>query len=629
MVLKSPARDKRTFANTLKAARIGVRESQYEVGLMYAHGMGVAQDLEQAVYWIQKSAEKGLASAQYLLATRYASGAGVAQDEKQAVWWFLQAAQQGHAKALYKLGKSFAVAHLGVASSCIQEAAQMGLAEAQFAMGQELSSEQSADYEQALHWYAQAAEQDFAPAQCALGALYASGKGVEKDIEEARFWYRKAVRQNSPAAQVALEFLDAAGTGRTKGPGRGRRKPVVTERRQDAGRWDKVVESGDADARYHLGLMYELGIGVAQDAAQAQALYFLAAKQDDVRAHLALAKMLESQNEDSHVDWYRAAAQRENPEAQYVLGKKLSTGQGLEQDPFAGLVWYTRAADKGNPHALAELGRLCSGGLDSVAVTCYRQLADLGDAHGQFMLAQTFANGKGVEKNLHTAVYWWQQAALQGHAQAQGALGGACLEGRAIPKDFKKAFYWFQKAAEQNDAKAQWNLGSMYASGGEGVAQDLRQAFDWCQKSADLGFVPAQATLGVLYMLIKDPAQALAWWHKAADQGDAEAQYNLAVAISTGNGVQKDYTQAFHWFYEAATRGLVNAQSRLGLLYVTGEGVAIDAIEAHKWFLVAASAGDAAARENLLRSEALLGPMQIAEATRRAKLHMHQSLGAT
>ena len=69
MSLKSAAKEKREFINALKSARLGLRDAQYDVGLMYANGIGVAQDLEQALVWIRQAAEKGVATAQYLLAT--------------------------------------------------------------------------------------------------------------------------------------------------------------------------------------------------------------------------------------------------------------------------------------------------------------------------------------------------------------------------------------------------------------------------------------------------------------------------------------------------------------------------------------------------------------------------------
>jgi TPR repeat protein len=160
----------------------------------------------------------------------------------------------------------------------------------------------------------------------------------------------------------------------------------------------------------------------------------------------------------------------------------------------------------------------------------------------------------------------------------------------------------------------------MFAKGGDGVPQDLRQAFDWCQRAADSEFAPAQATLAALFLRIDKVDDAVHWWTKAAQQGDSEAQYNLAILRSTGKCGAKDHAAAFQLFCQAAEQGLVNAQSRLGVLYATGEGVAMDAIEAHKWFIIAANAGDEGARENVQKSEALLGTMQILEAKRRAKL---------
>ena len=79
MAEKISARDKRNFTETLKSARIGVPEAQYQVGLMFANGVGVAQDFEQALVWIRQAAGRGLPAAQYLLGTRYATGSGLAK----------------------------------------------------------------------------------------------------------------------------------------------------------------------------------------------------------------------------------------------------------------------------------------------------------------------------------------------------------------------------------------------------------------------------------------------------------------------------------------------------------------------------------------------------------------------
>ena len=58
--------------------------SQYNLGVMYASGRGVAQDYNQAVSWYRKTADQGLAPAQYNLGVMYTKGQGVTQDYVEA-----------------------------------------------------------------------------------------------------------------------------------------------------------------------------------------------------------------------------------------------------------------------------------------------------------------------------------------------------------------------------------------------------------------------------------------------------------------------------------------------------------------------------------------------------------------
>ena len=62
--------------------------AQYNLGVMYYEGRGVAQNYQQALSWYQKAANQGVAGAQYNLGLIYATGQGVAQDFQQAkAWW--------------------------------------------------------------------------------------------------------------------------------------------------------------------------------------------------------------------------------------------------------------------------------------------------------------------------------------------------------------------------------------------------------------------------------------------------------------------------------------------------------------------------------------------------------------
>lgn len=70
-------------------------KAMYQVGYMYDHGEGVAQDIKEAAQWYLKAAEKGNARAQYRVGLLYATGAGVDKDLKEAEKWYKKSSFQG------------------------------------------------------------------------------------------------------------------------------------------------------------------------------------------------------------------------------------------------------------------------------------------------------------------------------------------------------------------------------------------------------------------------------------------------------------------------------------------------------------------------------------------------------
>ena len=65
-------------------AEQGDADAQYNLGVMYDQGRGVAQDDAEAMRWWRLAAEQGLADAQYNLGVSYVTGEGVPQDYVQA-----------------------------------------------------------------------------------------------------------------------------------------------------------------------------------------------------------------------------------------------------------------------------------------------------------------------------------------------------------------------------------------------------------------------------------------------------------------------------------------------------------------------------------------------------------------
>jgi len=81
------------------AAQAGNAEAQYNLGAAFRWGVGVTQDLDQAVHWIRQSAEKGYAPAELALGSFFEKGEGVAADDEEALRWYKKAAAQGDVEA--------------------------------------------------------------------------------------------------------------------------------------------------------------------------------------------------------------------------------------------------------------------------------------------------------------------------------------------------------------------------------------------------------------------------------------------------------------------------------------------------------------------------------------------------
>ena len=249
----------------------GIAEAQFNLGVMYAKGTGVAQDYTKAVKWFRKAAEQGYADAQFNLGVVYANGQGIAQDYSEAAKWYRKAADQGVAFAQLNLGLMY-YSGQGVAH----------------------------DYTEAVKWYRKAGSQGDPLVQNNLGYMYANGRGVARSYTEALKWYRKAADQGDAMAQYNLGISYANGQG-------------IAQDYSEAVKWyRKAADQGYADAQFNLGVAYANGQGIAQDYSEAVKWYRKAADQGytDAQFNLGVAYangqgVLKSVS--AAVDWYYRA----------------------------------------------------------------------------------------------------------------------------------------------------------------------------------------------------------------------------------------------------------------------------------------------------------------------------------
>ena len=92
----------------IASAERGDVESQFDLGLMYANGLGgVPKDAVKAIKWLTKAAEQGDHLAQYHLGEMYAEGEGIPQDKTKAIEWLTKAAEHGLNLAQHRLGEMY------------------------------------------------------------------------------------------------------------------------------------------------------------------------------------------------------------------------------------------------------------------------------------------------------------------------------------------------------------------------------------------------------------------------------------------------------------------------------------------------------------------------------------------
>jgi hypothetical protein len=93
----------------------------------------------------------------------------------------------------------------------------------------------------------------------------------------------------------------------------------------------------------------------------------------------------------------------------------------------------------------------------------FKELADGGCPFAECILGVMYLNGKGVPKNVHTAINYFTKSAKQGSPDAEEHLGEIYQYGEeGIKKDNKVAASWYRRAAYHGNSKAQLALGKMF-----------------------------------------------------------------------------------------------------------------------------------------------------------------------
>ena len=207
--------------------------------------------------------------------------------------------------------------------------------------------------------------------------------------------------------------------------------------------WQQAADAGDARAALYVGVLYDSGLGVPQDARQAMA-------------------------------WYRRAAAAGSAPGAFNVGVLYDAGQGVPQDASQAATWYARAAAQGF-------------------------------ARAQYNLALMYEAGSGVPRSTARAIALYTSAARGGISAARAhleTLGHPFAEPAQKPaedsmQDFRRAQQillnrgaaeagemagLFRRAADKHNPLAEYDLAYCYEHG-MGVAADHAQAQLWYRRA--------------------------------------------------------------------------------------------------------------------------------------------------
>ncbi len=259
------------------SAEAGNASSANSVAMMYLTGEGLPSDYVAAAAWLSRAASAGYGPAQFNLGLLYERGIGVEQDDQTALGWYVLAAESGQAGAVARItllrGR---LAELTAAPPPTRAARQqLELAWAIVRGLVTLQTEVEATRPRAL-----------ATGEGGAIAAAASSAGTPNLLE-------LLLPPVSPV--LVAEAAEAkAGFNRIALGDRIARGRAAFERKEGGAAMAALLPAalaGDADSQYLIGRLYEGGLGVPTDLAEAVSWWALAAVQGHGEAAAAVERV--------------------------------------------------------------------------------------------------------------------------------------------------------------------------------------------------------------------------------------------------------------------------------------------------------------------------------------------------
>jgi len=209
-----------------------------------------------------------------------------------------------------------------------------------------------------------------------------------------------------------------------------------------ASMWREIEGAGRAEAAFNLGILYEQGMGVDTDMAQALHIYLQGAEAGSRAAAYQLGLIYLN-----HPDF----GNRERAEHWLTLAALDGESDALEL-----LQQFDATPHARSDNPMTQVRILISQKKIEQALLLLRQLAEQTPPNYSAVtrLAWLYETGIGVERDISQAATLFRQAAENGFAEAQYALALMLQTGIGQPLDLEKSNHWLKRAADQGYQQA-------------------------------------------------------------------------------------------------------------------------------------------------------------------------------
>ncbi|KAJ6255252.1 sel1-repeat-containing protein ybeq [Anaeramoeba flamelloides] len=452
--------DRSIFLEFKILAQNGDPENRYRLAGMYLKGIGVAKKPKKAfdIYFDLVNTVKHPLSYEKL-GWCYYKGIGVNANFKLAVKNFKISSQKNH-DSQFHLANCFRKG-FGVEKSLqkffewISVATQHENVKAQITIGNLYRKGRllKKDLFKSSQWYTRAASKGNTYALFNLAMCFKYGYGVQKKPEKAFEMFAKIGQRGLLKGVLECGKCYYYGIG------------VIRNGKRAFRCFKYAWKRGSFEGLCWIGKCYMDGVSVEKDVNKGFQIIKHSATQNDHYSLFELGKCyMEGRGVKRQyklgIEYFKKLSKLGHPESSIEIGKCNLFGRGIEKNFNMALRWIEKVAKTENESALIYLGKIYWKGLGGCtrdlakAITYFETAVKIGSDKGYYQLAKMYED----LGNFNQAFKMYQNAALNGLHPAELKVAQYFEEGKGVQKSLRLAKFYYQQALNGGVIKAEKSL---------------------------------------------------------------------------------------------------------------------------------------------------------------------------